>query len=96
MGTPVVFDPVHEQDQVVGHSGKGSDFFDFRCDHAGHHVLLVNVQPAHVRINDVHTAELLAAVKIKGWCSNRQAIILSCVLPKGATICDTPGRWGSV
>jgi hypothetical protein len=49
-----------------------------------------------VGINDVHTAELLAAVMIKGWCSNRQAIILSCVLPIGATICGAPGRWGSV
>jgi len=61
MGTAMGLDPVNEGKQIFGHRGEGSDLFVIRGDDAGHHVLLVNVEAADVRVNDVHTETLLAA-----------------------------------
>jgi hypothetical protein len=48
-------EPIHEQDQIVGHGAKRTDFFTFMCNGAGNDVLFMNVKYAHMTVNDVHS-----------------------------------------
>jgi len=94
MGATIAFDPVHQFDKVPGHGCKCSNLLPFRCDDAGSDTFFMHIQTATSFMQHFHNNNFsldwfhLRLVQQPIW------VILPCVLPEGATICDTPGRCG--
>lgn len=95
MGASISDDPIGHLNQVLGHGGEGFYFLSFRSENAGDDILFVDIETTDVTVDDLHRRWTFLCVKNgKDWRNGQRRANLSRVLPEGATICGTPGRWG--
>ncbi|WP_197029865.1 hypothetical protein, partial [Paenibacillus sp. 1-18] len=75
------------------HRAKRTDFFTFRRDGAGNDVLFMNVKPAHMTVNNVHSWPSPYGSKIEGaGATTTYGYSILRASKFGATICGAPGR----